>query len=93
MSHNKLGDLEYGQGDVQAAVTQYRQGLAVREQALQHSQHPSASQQLDMAVSIIKVADACQVLLLFLQLLQQSLFSKIIISVANACQVLLHVVK
>ena len=61
VSHNKLGDLEYGLGNVQAAVAEYRQGLAIREQALQHSQQPSPSQQLDVAVSIIKVADACQV--------------------------------
>lgn len=61
VSHNKLGDLEYGLGDVQAAVAEYRQGLDIREQALQHSRHPSPSQQLDVAVSIIKVADASQV--------------------------------
>ena len=61
VSYNKLGDLEYGQGHVQAAVDQYRQGLAVRQQALQHSDQQGAAQQLDVAVSTIKVADACQV--------------------------------
>ena len=62
VSHNKLGDLAYGQGDLRAALAHYQQGLAVREEALQHPNHPSdPSQHLDLAVSIIKVADACQV--------------------------------
>lgn len=65
VSHNKLGDLEYGLGNVEAAVAQYRQGLSIREHAVQHSQQhgqdPGPGQQLDVAVSIIKVADACQV--------------------------------
>ena len=61
VSHNKLGDLEYGLGNVQAAVAEYQQGLTIREEALQQSQHSSPSQHLDVAVSIIKVADACQV--------------------------------
>ena len=68
VSYNKLGDLEYGLGNVQAAVSWYRQGLDVREQALQHGHHQEAGQQLDVAVSIIKVADACQVNLLMLEM-------------------------
>lgn len=66
VSHNKLGDLAYGQGDLQGAVAHYRQGLEVREQALHQPTHPPGPvQHLDAAVSIIKVADACQVALLF----------------------------
>ncbi|KAL3148158.1 hypothetical protein ABBQ38_014440 [Trebouxia sp. C0009 RCD-2024] len=63
VSHNKLGDLAYGQGDLQTALAQYQQGLAVREQALHHPTHPPGpGQYLDVAVSNIKVADACQAL-------------------------------
>lgn len=68
VSYNKLGDLEYALGSVQAAVSWYRQGLSVREQALQHGQHQEAGLQLDVAVSTIKVADACQVQLLVLEI-------------------------
>lgn len=65
MSYNKLGDLEYGAGNVGAGLRWYQQGLAVREQALSSSQHAGPSEQLDVAVSIIKVADACQVMVAF----------------------------
>ena len=79
VSHNKLGDLEYGLGNVQAAVGEYQQGLAIREQALQHSQQPSPSQQLDVAVSVIKVADACQVTGAHCQLMRQLVLSRLLL--------------
>lgn len=61
VSYNKLGDLEYGMGNVEAAVRWYKHSLSLREQAVQDSKHAGASEQLDVAVSTIKVADACQV--------------------------------
>ena len=64
VSYNKLGDLEYGQGNVDTALQWYQKGLAVREGTAQRGQQATPSQQLDVAVSRIKVADACQVLLL-----------------------------
>ncbi|KAL0034657.1 hypothetical protein WJX77_001447 [Trebouxia sp. C0004] len=62
VSYNKLGDLEYGLGNVEAAVNWYKQGLCIREGAVQGSQLAGPSEQLDVAVSTIKVADACQAL-------------------------------
>ena len=61
VSLNKLGDMEYSLGNVKAAEAWYQKGLAVRQQALSSSQQPQPSQQLDAAVSMIKVADANQV--------------------------------
>ena len=61
VSYNKLGDLEYGLGNVEAAEGWYQKGLSVRQQTLSSSQQPEPSQQLDVAVSMIKVADANQV--------------------------------
>lgn len=61
VSMNKLGDMEYSLGNVEAAEEWYQKGLAVRQQALSSSQQPQPSQQLDVAVSMIKVADANQV--------------------------------
>ena len=60
VSYNKLGDLEYGLGNVEAAEGWYQKGLTVRQQTLS-SQQPEPSQQLDVSVSMIKVADANQV--------------------------------
>ena len=65
VSYNKLGDLEYGMGNVEAAVGWYKHSLCLREQAVQDSKNVGASEQLDVAVSTIKVADACQVRLYF----------------------------
>lgn len=62
VSYNKLGDLEYGLGNVEAAMNWYKQGLCIREEAVQGSQLAGPSEQLDVAVSTIKVADACQAL-------------------------------
>ncbi len=67
VSYNKLGDLEYGLGNVEAAVDWYKQGLCIREEAVQGSQLAGPSEQLDVAVSTIKVADACQVRLSWCQ--------------------------
>lgn len=61
VSYNKLGDLEYGLGNVEAAEGWYQKGLAVRQQALGSRQKSDPNQQLDVAVSMIKVADANQV--------------------------------
>ena len=54
-------------GNVEAAVGWYKHSLSLREQAVQDSKHAGASEQLDVAVSTIKVADACQVRLYILQ--------------------------
>ena len=67
VSYNKLGDLEYGMGNVKDAVSWYKHSLSLREQAVQDTKLAGASEQLDVAVSTIKVADACQVRLFFLQ--------------------------
>ena len=61
VSYNKLGDLEYGLGKVEAAKGWYQKGLVVRQQALSSQQTAQASQHLDVAVSMIKVADTNQV--------------------------------
>lgn len=61
VTYNKLGDLEYGLGNVEAAEGWYQQGLSVRQGALDSTLTPEASQQLDVVVSMIKVADANQV--------------------------------
>ncbi len=61
VSYNKLGDLEYGMGNIEAGVKWYKQGLALREESVTRSSHAGPGEQLDVAVSTIKVADACQV--------------------------------
>ncbi|KAK3010104.1 hypothetical protein RJ639_012444 [Escallonia herrerae] len=56
VSLNKIGDLKYYDGDLQAARSYYSQGLNVRRNAIKH--HSSVpSQILDVAVSLAKVAD------------------------------------
>lgn len=56
VSLNKIGDLKYYEGDLQAARSQYFQALNVRRNAIKN---PSSvpSQVLDVAVSLAKVAD------------------------------------
>jgi hypothetical protein len=56
VSLNKIGDLKYYDGDLQAARSYYFRSLNVRRDAIKH--HPNAySQILDVAVSLAKVAD------------------------------------
>ncbi|KAF8093718.1 hypothetical protein N665_0379s0012 [Sinapis alba] len=56
VSLNKIGDLKYYDGDLQAARSYYLRALNVRRDAMKH--HPNApSQILDVAVSLAKVAD------------------------------------
>ncbi|KAL6506048.1 Protein nca1 [Orobanche hederae] len=56
VSLNKIGDLKYYEGDLQAARSYYFQALDARRNAMTH--HPGVlSQVLDVAVSIAKVAD------------------------------------
>ncbi|KAA8518278.1 hypothetical protein F0562_015839 [Nyssa sinensis] len=56
VSLNKIGDLKYYDGDLQAVRSYYFQSLNVRCDAIKH--HPSASSQiLDVATSLAKVAD------------------------------------
>ncbi|GMP41616.1 hypothetical protein CsSME_00011659 [Camellia sinensis var. sinensis] len=56
VSLNKVGDLKYYDGDLQAARSYYFQSLNVRRDAIKnHTSSPS--QILDMAVSLAKVAD------------------------------------
>ncbi|XP_050234259.1 protein NCA1 [Mercurialis annua] len=57
VSLNKIGDLKYYDGDVEAAKSYYSRSLNVRRDAIKH--HPNVSSQtLDVAVSLAKVADA-----------------------------------
>nr|XP_027069059.1 protein NCA1 [Coffea arabica]XP_027069060.1 protein NCA1 [Coffea arabica]XP_027069061.1 protein NCA1 [Coffea arabica] len=57
VSLNKIGDLKYYDGDLQAARSYYFQALDVRRDAIKrHSSIPS--QILDIAISLAKVADA-----------------------------------
>ncbi|KAK6149224.1 hypothetical protein DH2020_016752 [Rehmannia glutinosa] len=56
VSLNKIGDLKYYEGDLQAARSYYFQALDVRRNAMNH--HSTVpSQVIDVAVSIAKVAD------------------------------------
>lgn len=56
VSLNKIGDLKYYEGDLQATRSYYFQSLNVRRDAIKD--HPgSPSQILDIAVSLAKVAD------------------------------------
>lgn len=57
ISLNKIGDLRYYEGDLQSARTYYARSLDVRRAAVK--EHPSvASQVIDLATSLAKVADA-----------------------------------
>uniref|UniRef100_A0A2P2JFK2 RING-type domain-containing protein n=1 Tax=Rhizophora mucronata TaxID=61149 RepID=A0A2P2JFK2_RHIMU len=57
VSLNKVGDLKYYDGDLEAARSYYFRSLNVRRDAMAH--HPNVpSQTLDVAVSLAKVADA-----------------------------------
>lgn len=56
VSLNKIGDLKYYEGDLQAARSCYFQSLNVRRDAVKHQPNVS-SQTLDVAVSLAKVAD------------------------------------
>lgn len=56
VSLNKIGDLKYYDGDLQAARSYYFRSLGVRREVIKN--HPGvASQILDIAVSLSKVAD------------------------------------
>ncbi|KAF3448762.1 hypothetical protein FNV43_RR09475 [Rhamnella rubrinervis] len=55
VSLNKVGDLKYYDGDLQAARSYYFRSLNVRRDAAKND--PNASQILDIAVSLAKVAD------------------------------------
>ncbi|KAI5671607.1 hypothetical protein M9H77_11971 [Catharanthus roseus] len=56
VSLNKIGDLKYYDGDLQAARSYYYQALDVRHNAIKH--HASVSSQiLDISISLAKVAD------------------------------------
>ncbi|WCJ39252.1 zinc ion binding [Euphorbia peplus] len=57
VSLNKIGDLKYYDGDVEAAKSYYYRALNVRRDAIKHRNNVS-SQTLDVAVSLAKVADA-----------------------------------
>lgn len=56
ISLNKIGDLKYYDGDLQAARSYYFQSLNVRRDAVKHDPNVP-SQILDLAVSFAKVAD------------------------------------
>ncbi|CAN1121306.1 Protein NCA1 [Linum perenne] len=56
VSLNKIGDLKYYAGDMEAARSYYLRSLDVRRDAMKH--HPNVpSQAVDVAVSLAKVAD------------------------------------
>ncbi|KAJ9190499.1 hypothetical protein P3X46_001692 [Hevea brasiliensis] len=57
VSLNKVGDLKYYDGDLEAARSYYFRSLNVRREAMKHHSNVS-SQTLDVAVSLAKVADA-----------------------------------
>ncbi|KAK7259679.1 hypothetical protein RIF29_25292 [Crotalaria pallida] len=57
VSLNKIGDLKYYDGDLQAARSYYYQSLNVRRDVIKHTSNVQ-SQVLDVAVSLAKVADA-----------------------------------
>lgn len=57
VSLNKIGDLKYYDGDLQAARSYYSRSLDVRRAAMK-SDYYSPSLALDVAVSLAKVADA-----------------------------------
>ena len=84
VSYNKLGDLEYGLGKVEAAEGWYQKGLAVRQQALSSQQTAQPSQQLDVAVSMIKVADAHQVCCIVAWLVAQLLCNAYLVNCSAA---------
>ncbi|KAK6228498.1 hypothetical protein SCA6_000838 [Theobroma cacao] len=56
VSLNKIGDLKYYDGDLQAARSYYFRSLGVRRDVIKHNPRVS-SQILDVAVSLAKVAD------------------------------------
>ncbi|KAL5190865.1 Protein NCA1 [Glycine soja] len=56
VSLNKIGDLKYYDGDLQAARSYYFKSLNVRRDAVKHNSNVP-SQVLDVAVSLAKVAD------------------------------------
>lgn len=56
VSLNKIGDLKYYEGDLQAARTYYFQALDVRRSAIKN-QSTVPSQVIDVAISLAKVAD------------------------------------
>ncbi len=63
VSLNKLGDLQHWRGDVGDACRCYNEALSLRRQlAQQADQESGVSMQLDLAVSLIKVADAQEAL-------------------------------
>ncbi|KAK9802810.1 hypothetical protein WJX73_010362 [Symbiochloris irregularis] len=67
VSLNKLGDLAYWQGDVQAARDTYHKALMVRQKLLEASQADDSSTEhaglaVDVAVSLGKLMDADKVL-------------------------------
>ncbi|KAJ8534161.1 hypothetical protein K7X08_007485 [Anisodus acutangulus] len=55
VSLNKIGDLKYYDGDLQAARSHYFQALDVRRNAIKQQSVPS--QIVDVAISLVKVAD------------------------------------
>lgn len=57
--HNKLGDLQYTRGNLPAAREQYDAALAVRRALCEASDSSTAqpTQQVDLAASLVKVAD------------------------------------
>lgn len=64
VSHNKLGDMRHWSGDVAAALRCYEKALALRRElvcALTAVDPPgpgAVARQMDLAVSLVKVADA-----------------------------------
>jgi hypothetical protein len=64
VSHNKLGDMQHWAGDVAGALHCYEQALALRRElagaecGVERPEPGTVARQLDLAVSLVKVADA-----------------------------------
>lgn len=61
VSLNKIGDLKYYDGDLQAARSYYLRSLGVRRDVIKNNSGV-ASQVIDIAVSLAKVADVDRIL-------------------------------
>ncbi len=63
VSLNKLGDLQHGRGDVGDACRRYEEALSLRHELAESvDEDRGVGTQLDLVVSLIKVANATQAL-------------------------------
>ncbi|TYG51250.1 hypothetical protein ES288_D10G243000v1 [Gossypium darwinii] len=62
VSLNKIGDLKYYDGDLQAARSDYLRLLGVRRDVIKNNSGVASQQVIDIAVSLAKVADVDRIL-------------------------------